>query len=81
MTKKQAIEVMKEFYRVAEFRIIKRSRNLYTDHVLSTFQDKCDAIITACIITNKSNKVWSEVQEMKFKMEDALIKTYEALEK
>lgn len=72
MTKKVAIEVINEFYNNAVFRITKRNRDLYLDHVMDTFMIKTDAIVTACIYSNKSNKVWQEVQSYKYEMEAKL---------
>lgn len=72
MTLNQAKELMKQFYDSAMFFITERERDLYEDGVMDRFLDKCDAIVTACIWTNSSDKVWRKAQEYKFELEDKL---------
>ena len=72
MTLKNAKILMDDFYDSAIYRLDKKHRNLYEDHVLQTFEDKCDAIITACIFCN-AKTVWQKAQEYKFELRDKLL--------
>lgn len=78
MTLKQAKEMMNIFYDNAMYRIEERGRDLY-DGVLHTFLDKADAIVTTCIYTNNSDKVWQAAQNYKFELEDKLIENYKSM--
>ena len=75
---RQAKEIMNNFYDTAVYRIEKRNRDLYLDGIFDEFSHKSDAIITACIYTNKSDNVWRNAQTYKFELESKLRGVWDA---
>lgn len=74
MTLKQAKEMVNRFYKEAVYRLEKCNRNLWDDHVLNTFVDKCDAIRETLLWTEALNSTKSErLQDYTFEMQDKLI--------
>lgn len=74
MTLKQAKEMVNRFYEEAVYRIEKCNRDLWNDHVLETFVDKCDAIRETLIWTEDINSTKSaRLQDYVFEMQSKLI--------
>ena len=74
MTLKQAKEMVDRFYKEAVYRIEKCNRDLYDDHVLHSFVDKCSAISETLIWTENINSTKSSrLQDYYFEMQDKLI--------
>ena len=73
MTLKNAKILMDNFYDSAIYRLDKKHRDLYEDRILSTFANKCDAIVTACIYCNPSQTVYQKAQEYEFELHAKLL--------
>lgn len=82
MTLKQAKEMVNRFYEEAVYRLEKCDRDLYDDHVLFTFLDKCDAIRETLIWTEDINSTKSaRLQDYGFEMRDKLMDKWHEIRK